>query len=223
MGYIASDTGSGESNFEPVSAGTHFARCVRVVDLGDQKDEWQGQINIRSKIHLGFEVPGETATWKDKDGNEQTGPKMIGQTLTCSLSEKAKLRHWLESWRGKAFTEEELSGFDVFNVLDKPCLISVLHHPKREGGVYGKIESVTKLPQGMQVIDRVSPIQAYSPEHPTYNKQETLEGLPKWMKDAMAKAVEDPITAQMEANEAAKAAAESEYMGEQFPDDDIPF
>lgn len=219
MGYLATDTGSGGSNFEPVSEGTHFARCVRVVDLGDQEDVWKGVTNIRSKIHLGFEVPGETATWQDKDGNEQSGPKMIGQTLTLSIGEKAKLRRWLESWRGKKFTPEELRGFDIFNVLDKPCLITVLHKAKGDGnGVYGVIENVTRLPSGMQQHPRVSPLQPYSPEHPEFNKEETRESLPKWMRETMDKAVADP-----EAHlQAAKQSDEQEYAQSGMKDTGVP-
>ena len=39
MGLISKGTGGG-SDFEPVPAGTHIARCVSVVDLGFQETPW---------------------------------------------------------------------------------------------------------------------------------------------------------------------------------------
>jgi hypothetical protein len=66
----------------------------------------------------------------------------IGSKFTLSLHEKASLRKILQSWRGKAFTPEELKKFDVTTILGKPCLITVTHEPKDGGGVYANVGAV---------------------------------------------------------------------------------
>jgi hypothetical protein len=73
----------------------------------------------------------------------------IGSKFTLSLHEKASLRKILQSWRGKAFTPDELKKFDVTTILGKPCMITVTHEPKDGGGVYANVGAVVKLPAGV--------------------------------------------------------------------------
>jgi hypothetical protein len=42
----------------------HLARCYRIVDLGTQKTEYQGQVKHLQKVMIQFEVHGE-----DDNGN----------------------------------------------------------------------------------------------------------------------------------------------------------
>ncbi|MHA1379626.1 MAG: hypothetical protein ACTSRG_14730 [Candidatus Helarchaeota archaeon] len=44
-----------------------------------------------------------------------------------SLHAKATMRKFLESWRGKKFTKEELEGFDLQKILGKPCQLQIIH------------------------------------------------------------------------------------------------
>jgi hypothetical protein len=47
---------------------------------------------------------------------------VISKEFTLSMHEKSTLRQFLESWRGKAFTEKEALSFDVTALIGKPCL-----------------------------------------------------------------------------------------------------
>lgn len=173
MGLIAKDSGGGEG-FEPLPPGTYTARCVSVVDLGIQQTGFGG----KEKIYLGFEVPSERVKWKDKDGNELEGPAFIGSRYTLSIHEKSILGQHLTSWRGKAFTQEERDGFDVFNVLGAPCLISVVHTEKN-GKVYANIQSIMRMPKGMEAPAAESETIAYTPND--IDKIENLTKLPEWL------------------------------------------
>lgn len=84
--------GSGGGRFEPLSEGVHMARLVQIIDLGIQKDEYQGVVSERPKILFTFEVPSESVTI---DGEEK--PKFISIELTASLHEKAKLPTFLSA------------------------------------------------------------------------------------------------------------------------------
>ena len=123
---IASDKGSGD--FPQIPPGTKVSRCVRLIDLGTTHNDLYD--NDQHKIYIGFETPTERSTWKDKDGIEHEGPFIAGKFYTLSLNEKANLRKDLEAWRGKEFTQEELSGFAMKNILDKTPMLNIIQKEK---------------------------------------------------------------------------------------------
>jgi len=111
VGLIARESGGG-GTFTPVPPGMYLARCYRIVDLGTQKSEYQGQVKNLKKFMLQFEVHGE-----DDAGQPlvtaKNEPMSISKNFTLSLAEKATLRKDLETWRGRPFTEEERNGFQL--------------------------------------------------------------------------------------------------------------
>lgn len=131
-----------DKQFALVPQGNHIAVCYRVIDLGTQNGEWLGKPKIQRKVLVSWEIPDE----KMEDGR----PFTIAQKFTWSMSEKAKLREVLESWRGKAFVEADFGpqGFDIINIIGVGCMLNVIHENKN-GKTYANIASVAKLPKGM--------------------------------------------------------------------------
>lgn len=138
MALIVTDTGGGD--FKLVPQGTHIAVCFLVADIGMQATNF----GPKHKIIIGWELPQETI---EVDGVEK--PMIIYQNYTASLSEKANLRQDLESWRGRAFSPQELAGFDLFNILGQPCMVSVIHNESGQK-TYANVQTVTSLPKGME-------------------------------------------------------------------------
>jgi hypothetical protein len=85
---------------------------------------------------------------KMKDGR----PFMLSKSYTLSLHEKASLRKDLESWRGKAFTEAELTGFDLEKLITVNCLLNVAAYKKKNGSEGRKIASISPMMKGMNPI-----------------------------------------------------------------------
>lgn len=141
-------TDSGSGNFEQAPIGSHVARCVKVIDIGTQKGEYQGQVTIKRQVIIGWELPNELMTEGDFAGK----PFTVSKFYTASLNEKATLRKDLANWRGRDFTEQELLGFDAKNILGKPCMISIIHNEKQKA----KVSGVMALPKGMQVPDMIN-------------------------------------------------------------------
>lgn len=139
-----------DKQFQNVPPGNHIAVCYRVIDLGTQRVEWQGQPKHQHKVLISWEIPDE----KMDDGR----PFTIGQKFTWSMSEKANLRNALESWRGQAFTEKDFGpqGFDIMNVIGVGCMLNVVHVTKN-GKTYANIASVAKLPKGMSAPGPTNP------------------------------------------------------------------
>lgn len=127
--------------FDPVSAGNHPAICYAVIGIGTQRNERFD--TTHKQLIIMWEICDETILI---DGTEK--PKVLSKTYTASLNDRSTLRKDLESWRGKAFSAEELKGFDMQNILGKPCLISVIEEEKNDRK-YAKIASIASMPKGM--------------------------------------------------------------------------
>ena len=155
MAWLAK--GEGDSNFEPLFAGTHVARCISVIDVGVQETKFGG----KEMCYLGFEAPRERVAW-EKDGVKHEGPALIGSRYTFSIHPKSILGQQLESWRGVPFTEEERNGFSLFNVLGAPCLISVIHNLSG-GKTYANINAIMRLPAGMECPPAETELVGYTP------------------------------------------------------------
>lgn len=199
---------NGGGDFAPAPIGSHVARCIGLIDLGTQSSEYQGKPIIRRQIVVRWELPNELMTegeWKGK-------PFMVSKFYTASLSEKATLRADLVNWRGRDFSQEELMGFDSKNILDKPCMVSVVHNDKGKA----KVAGVMALPKGTTCPPRVNDLVFFSLERDEF-KAETLEKLGDFYKGMIQQAPEyhklfqraDPV----------------QQRGSQFDDlaDDIPF
>jgi hypothetical protein len=130
MSLMASKTKS----YTPPPEGVWAAVCVDVADLGMVKNKFDDSKPDQHKCRIVWEL-----SEKMDDGRPYTTQK----TYTVSLHEKASLYKDLKSWRGKAFTPEELAGFDVEKVIGAPCQI-VISHEEKDGLVYGNITAIMK-------------------------------------------------------------------------------
>lgn len=175
-------------NFTPPPAGNHVAICYRFIDLGTQIVEWKGAQKHQRKVLISWELPNELMTEGEYAGN----PFTIGRRYTWSMSEKANLRHDLESWRGKAFTDDDFSGpnrFNVRNIIGKPCMISIVHETK-EGSTYANIKGLAAMPKGVSAPSPINPPVYFSLEREFFDNsvldalsdklKETIKGSPEY-------------------------------------------
>jgi hypothetical protein len=126
-------------DYENPPSGMHNAVCYRVIDLGTQESEYQGNKTVKRQIVISWEIDELM-----KDGKRFT----VSSFYTASLNEKSKLRPMLESWRGRPFTEVELEGFNLENIIGKPCMVNLVENEKGKM----RVASVSPLPKGMQAI-----------------------------------------------------------------------
>jgi len=143
MSLTARDSGGG--SFTPVAPGMHLARCYRIVDIGTQKTEYQGQIKHQQKVMMQFEVHGEDDSGKPMV-TAKGEPLSISKNFTLSLGENATLRKDLQAWRGRQFTPEELRGFELKNVLGAWCMLTVAKAIGNNGKEYTNIISINPVP-----------------------------------------------------------------------------
>jgi hypothetical protein len=118
----------------------------------------------KHQIFMMWEIPGEihTYTIKGKDNQpdkEVSEPFTVGKFYNMSLSDGAHLRTDLESWRSRPFTPKELEGFDPSHIVGAPCMINVVHKPKKapKKGINAIVVSVTPMVKGMEAPPQVHP------------------------------------------------------------------
>jgi hypothetical protein len=126
------------SNYEKCPEGNHVAVCCSIVDIGTQINEVYNK--AQRKILIEWEISQELK----EDGT----PFYIDQIYTFSMSEKATLRHDLESWRGVKFSKEDFGRFELSNVLGAGCMLNVVWAESGDK-VYANIASIARLPKGM--------------------------------------------------------------------------
>lgn len=191
MGLTVKASG-GASTFKPVPSGMHLARCYRIVDMGTQITTWKGQTKQQPKVMLQFEVHSE-----DADGNpivtDKGEPMSISKNFTASLGENAILRQELENWRSRAFTADELKGFQLKNVLGVWAMLSVVKEQGNDGNEYTNISSINPvssqikkagLPEGhneLKIFDLENPDMALFETFGNKIK-EKIQSTPEWNK-----------------------------------------
>src|SRR4030042_5715360 len=106
-----------DSEFQSVTPGVYMARCFRMIEIGTINEDYQGKPKQVQKVMVSWELPTEKAVFDEAKGEE---PFAVSKTYTLSLHEKSHLRHDLESWRGKGFSEDEVKRFDITKLLGKP-------------------------------------------------------------------------------------------------------
>lgn len=177
-------------NFELIPEGTHQAVCYSVHDIGYHDNNF-GQVQHR--VIITWEV-NETIKTKGEYENKRF---VISNRYTLSLNEKATLRKHLESWRGKKFTEGEISkGFDIEKLVGVNCMLSIVHNKaKNSDKTYANVSAVMALAKGM---DKMIP--------------ENGPEAPDWIKELQAKSInsdsQESVTASNEIPE---------------PDDEVDF
>lgn len=139
MAIIAKDGGTG---FTLHPEGQFRAVCVDVVDKGIVETTWQGKTRSRHVVRVVFQSDEEL---------ENGRPAIASRQFTLSLGEKSALRPFLESWRGRKFTAEELDGFDLESLIGANAVIQVLHERKGDK-TYDNIVSAMKLMKGMEKL-----------------------------------------------------------------------
>ena len=139
----------GGGDFENCPSGSFAARCYQIIDLGHQTFEWKGEAKVAPKVRI---------TWELNEMMQDGRPFSISREYTASIGDKANLRKDLESWRGRAFSSDELRNFSLENVLGAPCLLGVVHKPSKDGSkTYANVGSIMALPKGMACPELVNP------------------------------------------------------------------
>jgi hypothetical protein len=123
--------------------GQFAATCVDVVDFGEKVEQFPGKPERL--------VPKCGIVYRTGETNPENGEYIdIMREFTVSSGEKANLRQFLEAWRGKSYSGDELeSGLPLHKLCGVPALITVEHKVSAGGRTYANIKAISGLPKQM--------------------------------------------------------------------------
>lgn len=217
MEFIAKSEGN--SNIPKLENGVYTALSSMLIDIGFQKSQLDS--NIRRKFIMVWDIVGEFI-----EVNKEQLPRVMSKEYTLSLNEKSNLRKDLQAWRGKAFTEEELEGFNLLTVMNKPCQLQIINEEKN-GKTYNNISAIMAIPKGMTV----EPLKETTVF--ILNNSETWgnwKKIPKWIKEKIKKSegfekseLKEYIDKYEKTEEQNNAEEVTTSDGVVTPEDDLPF
>jgi len=152
------------SGVEPIGEGTFPARISQVLDLGRQKNEYEGRETNKPTLWITFELPTETI---NVDGVDK--PRWLSSEFTKSTNDKAKLFKVV-----KAVDDNELKEFS--DLLGKGLLVVI---GTTKGGK-DKFAGATALPKGMAVAQLANKPVYFDIENPDFD---IFNKLPKFLQD----------------------------------------
>lgn len=175
-------TKGGGSDFKRVipKAGSDIARVFRIVDLGTQEVTYQGEKKNIAQIEIAWEFPNQLHVFKEENGEQ---PLLVTQTYSKSLGDKAKLRLHLNTW-GVNLEDDE---FELKDLFDTPCFVSVAHNKADNGQTYANVTGTMALPDGLTAPDPIKPRILFSLDE---FDSDVYDQLPEFLQDKIAKSPE---------------------------------
>jgi hypothetical protein len=187
MAIIAKNSGNGDGvAYSPIPAGNYIARCYSMIEIGTLNEIILGNEKRVHKIRITFELPTELKVFNAEKGEQ---PCVISKEFTLSMNEKANLRAFLTAWRGKAFTDEEATAFDVTKLLGVPCLLNIIHKQGRKdpSKTFDEIASATPLPKGLACPPQINPTFEFSHSEWEWEK---FNSLPNFLQEKIKQSEE---------------------------------
>lgn len=173
-------TGSAATaEFEPHPDGQFVARCVDVIDLGENVEQFENfPPKLVQKMALVF-VTGEA---REFNGEMELIP--LVKEFSKSMGEKAALRKFATSWRGKSYTPEEIAaGVNFDKMLGAFAVITVEHKVSQKGRTYANILSVSPVMKGVAKPEALG-TEYTRPKFLTDKKAQYAEAAKKFKADA---------------------------------------
>ena len=175
MSMIARNSGGIE--IPKLEGGVYTAVSSAMIDIGLQTNDRFDK--TQRKFMMMWTILNEQI-----EINGEMQDRVISKEYTFSLHEKSTLRKDLQAWRGQAFTDEELSGFDLLNVLNKPCQLQIILEEKN-GNKYNNIAGIMSLPKGTSVQGIED---AYYFDIETESTWIHYKNIPNWIREKIKKA-----------------------------------
>lgn len=180
MSMIAKDNGG--MSIPPLEDGVYIAICSGLIDLGIQKNTFNEEGRPSRKMIIQWTILGETI-----DINGEQLPRTMHKQYGFSIGSKSNLRKDLEAWRGRAFTDEELNGFDLKNILNVPCQMQIITKERVGKSDVNNISGIMSLPKGNN-IDKLNEEDLIFFDIEDSSTYKNFEKVSKWIQEVIKQA-----------------------------------
>jgi hypothetical protein len=160
------------STFKAHDAGQFVGQCVDTINLGEKVQDFPG-----TKPYL---APTCALVFRTGERNPETGEYIdIAKEYTVSMGDKANLRKDLQTWRGKAYTPEQIEeGVPLDKLTGNHALLTITQRTSGKGRTYANITAIVGIPAQMKDM-----VQKYT----DYTRAEYWETRKKEYAEAAAK------------------------------------
>lgn len=166
---------------ELIEPGNYTAVCYKMIHIGTVEDTYMSEKKEMDKLRIGWELVDEMRVFDESKGPQ---PLVIDKEFTLSLGDKATLRKFLKSWRGKDFTEKEAEEFDITRLVGAACLLNIIVKTKKDGsGQYNDVEAATPLPKSIPKPKGIN--KPFILDFEENWSDEKFESLPDFIKDKL--------------------------------------
>lgn len=175
---------SSGKQFKTVPAGSHLARLYKIVDVGTQMNDYQGQITYPRKVIFFFEIHGEDSAGKPLTTDDGK-PLSVMKEYTATLNEKGKLSQMLKQWLAADIPDP----FDPKELLGKFGMVNVSNTTKGDR-IYANLDGVSPVPtvyNKMGLPDGFNDLLYFSMEK---FDSVVYESFPNWIKEKIQKSPE---------------------------------
>ena len=143
------------SNSKPmtdiIEAGVYPAVLYSIIDLWTQTTtSAQFWTSEKRKILLQWEIPEIMHVFTDEKWPQ---PVSVRWEFTASTHKNAQLRGVIDGFLGKKLTDEEAKTFDIWTLLGKTCMITVVHN-----GEYVNVSSVSNRKTTDKELEAINPL-----------------------------------------------------------------
>lgn len=127
------------TSFTPHPEGQFRAVCVDVVERHNVATAW----GPKNKVRI---------AWQTEELRDDGKPCLASASFNANLSENGRLRPFLEAWRGRKFTAQELRGFDLENLIGVQAVIQITH-TERDGKTYDNVTAIMRPMKGVPPLE----------------------------------------------------------------------
>ncbi len=129
--------------FQSHPEGQFVGQCMDVIDMGEEVSSFPGKPEkLAQKVAFVYRT-GEL--------NDEGAFIDVVAEYTVSLGELANLRAFLEQWRGKPLTEDQITnGVPLDKMEGTWALLGIAHKVSKKGRTYAIIQSAVGVPKSMQ-------------------------------------------------------------------------
>jgi hypothetical protein len=166
-----------EQTYPKVPIGVHKARCIKVIDLGTQKQDFKGDVSWKRQALVIWELPEQLS-------NDL--PMTISKFYSLTLHEKSNLGQDLVSWRGRPLTETEKAGFNITKLIGQTCQVQVMH---KDNGKE-KISNIIPLPKDMKINEQYYPSVSFSIDDFQKGQKESFNQLSEGIRNMILRSKE---------------------------------
>jgi hypothetical protein len=159
-------------------ADTQIGVIQQLIDLGIQTSPY----GDKHKVMITFELPDDLI----EEGDNKGKPLVISKEYPVSLGEaksgrKADLRLLIEAAEGRPLSKEEVSKFDLENILGKGVYLTIMHKPKKSNPseMSAVIASAIKTPKSVTIPKLINKAIVFTLSNPD---KEVFGQLHDWIK-----------------------------------------